>query len=146
MMTRFALQERVRAAVAADTASILRVSHDLHDDPEIRWQEHRSVDLLGDALRTHGFEVEVGVGGLETAFRATCGAGSRRVAFIAEYDALEGLGHACGHNVIAASAVGAGWALACVADALDVCVEVIGTPAEEGGGGKILMQIGRAHV
>ena len=116
---------------------LLRVSHALHADPEIRWQEHRSAEMLTSALEGLGFTVECGSGGLETAFVATTGSGPRRIAFIAEYDALEGLGHACGHNVISASAVGAGAALAPLADELGATVQVIGTPAEEGGGGKI---------
>jgi amidohydrolase len=116
---------------------LLYLSHALHADPEIRWQEHRSAELLAGALEGFGFTVERGAGGLETSFVATVGSGSRKIAFMAEYDALEGLGHACGHNIISAAAVGAGAALAPLADALGATVQVIGTPAEEGGGGKI---------
>ena len=116
---------------------LLRLSHALHADPEIRWKEHRSAEILTSALEGLGFTVKRGVGGLETAFVATTGSGPRGIAFIAEYDALEGIGHACGHNIISASAVGAGAALAPLADELGATVQVIGTPAEEGGGGKI---------
>ena len=91
--------------------------------------------MLGGA----GLTVEAGVAGLDTAFVATAGSGPLTVAICAEYDALPGIGHACGHNVIAAAAVGAGLALAPLADELGLTVKVIGTPAEEGGGGKILM-------
>ncbi|MFZ2504083.1 MAG: M20 family metallopeptidase, partial [Nocardioides sp.] len=109
----------------------------LHADPEVAWEEHRSSAAVGAALSASGFAVEAGYLGLPTAFRAVSGAGSRRVGVFAEYDALPGLGHACGHNLISAIAVGAGTALAQVADDLDLTVEVYGTPAEEGGGGKI---------
>lgn len=136
---RAALKARVAARVDELATDLVRVSHALHADPEIRWQEHRAAALLAAELESLGFRVERAAGGLATAFVATMGAGARRVGFIAEYDALEGLGHACGHNIIAASALGAGAALATVADELDVTVQVIGTPAEEGGGGKIHM-------
>ena len=86
-----------------------------------------------------GFEVERGICDLPTAFAATAGSGPFTIAICAEYDALPEIGHACGHNVIAAGAVGAGLALAPLADDLGITVRVLGTPAEEGGGGKILM-------
>jgi amidohydrolase len=91
--------------------------------------------LLSDA----GFSVTQGVAGLPTAFDARFGSGPMVVAVCAEYDALPGIGHACGHNIIAASAVGAGLGLAAVADELGITVRVLGTPAEEGGGGKVVM-------
>ncbi len=89
--------------------------------------------------RGAGFAVETGVADLPTAFVATAGTGPFTVGICAEYDALPGVGHACGHNVIAAAAVGAGLALAPLADDLGVTIKVFGTPAEEGGGGKIIM-------
>ena len=116
---------------------ILGVSHALHADPETAWDEHRSVALLTGTLEDLGMSVSRGVGGLETAFTGTFGKGSRTVAVVAEYDALAGLGHACGHNIIAAAAVGAASALIPLADHLDAIVTVVGTPAEEGGGGKV---------
>ncbi|MDQ1074928.1 amidohydrolase [Microbacterium testaceum] len=116
---------------------ILEVSHALHADPETAWHEHRSVALLIERLYGLAMSVERGAGGLDTAFVARAGRGSRTVALIAEYDALPGLGHACGHNIIAAAAVGAAAALIPLADELDATIMVIGTPAEEGGGGKI---------
>lgn len=136
---RAALAARAAAAVDEARDTLVGISRRLHANPEIRWREHASVALLAERLRESGFEVETGVADLETAFVARRGTGSRRVAFVAEYDALEGLGHACGHNLIAAAAVGAGTALAAVADELDATVLVVGTPAEEGGGGKIPM-------
>ena len=90
-------------------------------------------------LAGSGFAVTPGVAGLPTAFSAEFGSGPLVVAVCAEYDALPGIGHACGHNLIAASAVGAAIGLAGVADRLGLTVRVLGTPAEEGGGGKVLM-------
>ncbi|GGA66910.1 peptidase M20 [Pseudoclavibacter endophyticus] len=136
---RAGLKRRVAGVVAESRDELIGISRHLHANPEIRWQEHGSVTYLADRLRASGFAVEVGAGGLETAFVASRGTGARKVAFVAEYDALEGLGHACGHNIIAAAGVGAGIALASLADELDLTVIVVGTPAEEGGGGKIPM-------
>ncbi|MBB2957545.1 amidohydrolase [Pseudoclavibacter helvolus] len=134
-----ALKDEVRARVEAASARILGVSHALHAAPEVAWREHRSAELIVAALEEAGLTVETGSAGLPTAFVATAGAGPRTAAVIAEYDALAGLGHACGHNIISAAAVGAAIALAPVADELGLTVRVIGTPAEEGGGGKIVM-------
>lgn len=124
-------------AIARHRDLIIGISHALHADPETAWQEHRSAGLLAGTLEELGMEVARGVGGLGTAFVGTFGTGSRTVAVVAEYDALAGLGHACGHNIIAAAAVGAASALIPLADRLDATVVVVGTPAEEGGGGKI---------
>ncbi|MFT4008420.1 MAG: M20 family metallopeptidase [Nocardioidaceae bacterium] len=118
--------------------ALIGLAERLHADPETAWQEHRSSAAVADELAS-SFTVERGYLGLDTAFRARAGNGSRRVGVFAEYDALPGIGHACGHNLISAIAVGAGLALASVADRLDLTVEVYGTPAEEGGGGKIEM-------
>lgn len=129
----------VQARVEQLAAEILAVSHRLHADPELGWQEVRSVELLTGHLEALGFSVEHGVAGLPTAFVATKGSGPHTVGLVAEYDALPGLGHACGHNVIAAATVGAAAALAPDVDALGLTLQVIGTPAEEGGGGKVFM-------
>jgi len=118
---------------------LLTLSHKIHANPEIAWQEFESSDAVSKTLSDHGFEVVEQVAGLPTAFRAEYGSGDLTVALCAEYDALPGLGHACGHNVIASSSVGAALALASVADELKIKVVVLGTPAEEGGGGKIIM-------
>ncbi|MDQ0575209.1 amidohydrolase [Agromyces albus] len=131
------LKSRAATAIDAHRDAILAVSHALHAAPETAWQEHASATLLADTLEGLGMTVTRGAGGLETAFVSSAGTGSRTVAVVAEYDALAGLGHACGHNIIAAAAVGAASALVPLADALDATVQVIGTPAEEGGGGKI---------
>jgi amidohydrolase len=131
------LATRAAEAVSAQRDLILGVSRALHADPETAWQEHRSAALLVDTLASLGMSVATGAGGLDTAFVASSGRGSRTVAVVAEYDALAGLGHACGHNIISAAAVGSAAALVPLADQLDATVQVIGTPAEEGGGGKI---------
>jgi amidohydrolase len=132
-------REQAAATVAREAERLIALSHGVHEDAELAFEEHRSSERLVTALNAAGLRVETGVAGLETAFVATAGSGPLTVAICAEYDALPGIGHACGHNVIAASAVGAGLALAPLADDLGITVKVIGTPAEEGGGGKILM-------
>jgi hypothetical protein len=116
---------------------LIELSNSLHDDPELGWQEFRSSAAVAEVLAEHGFTVERPYLGLETAFRATYGSGEFTIGFLAEYDALPGLGHACGHNLIAAMSVGGAIGLAEAAAELGITVEVIGTPAEEGGGGKI---------
>lgn len=141
-MVATALKQRVAERVDAGLGGLLDISHRLHAHPETAWREHASAALLADALETRGFTVQRGAAGLETAFVAEHGTGTGgrpTIGLVAEYDALPGLGHACGHNVIAAAAVGAAEALAGVAAELGVAVRVVGTPAEEGGGGKIPM-------
>jgi amidohydrolase len=132
-------RESVGAAVAGAAERLVALSHGVHADAELAFEEHRSSERLVTELDAAGLRVETGVAGLDTAFVATAGSGPLTIAICAEYDALPGIGHACGHNVIAASAVGTGLALAPLADDLGLTVKVIGTPAEEGGGGKILM-------
>ncbi len=116
-----------------------RLSHRIHSHPELGYQEVQAAGWLVEFLAAQGFKVERGVAGVETAFRATLETGEGpTVAIMCEYDALPGLGHACGHNVIAAAGAGAGAGLAAVRDRLPGGrILVIGTPAEEGGGGKI---------
>jgi amidohydrolase len=118
-----------------------QLSHRIHDHPELAFQEERAHAWLGELLEKHGATVERGVGGLPTAFRATvAGTGpGPTVAIMAEYDALPGIGHACGHNVIATAGAGAGAAIAAALGRLPFPgrVQVIGTPAEEGGAGKV---------
>ena len=120
------------------------LSRRIHAHPELCFEERQAATWLSECLeRRLGASVERGVGGLPTAFRASVGRGSPKIAILAEYDALPEIGHACGHNLIAGSAVGAFLALARHAHALQGSVEIIGTPAEEGGGGKIkLLQAG----
>lgn len=111
----------------------------IHDHPELGFEEHQAAAWLAEALEGGGFRVERGAGGIPTAFRAVHPAAKPgpRVALLAEYDALPELGHACGHNLIAAIAVGAALGLAPVKKELPGALLVLGTPAEEGGGGKI---------
>lgn len=130
-------RERVLASVKANHPALVRVSEELHANPELGWQEHRAAALTADYLDANGFIVEREYLGLPTAIRALYGRGRRRVGLMAEYDALPGLGHACGHNIITAISCGAALALKEFAAERDLTVELYGTPAEEGGGGKI---------
>ena len=134
-----ALQASTAAAVDAARDELVALAHSLHAEPELAFAEYRSAAKLTDALAQHGFQVRRGVAELPTAFDATFGSGQLVIGLCAEYDALPEVGHACGHNVIAAAALGAGLALAAVADELGITVRVLGTPAEETGGGKVLM-------
>jgi amidohydrolase len=134
-----ALAGALEAEVEALAGDLVALSHDLHANPELGYAEHRSVRAVADLLARHGHDAEVGAYGVETALRARAGEGRPRVAVLAEYDALPGIGHACGHNVICATAVGAFLALARRIDDLGGSVELIGCPAEEGGGGKELI-------
>jgi amidohydrolase len=128
-----------REAVESARLDLLALSHDLHGHPETCFEERHAVAAVAAVLERAGFDVERAACGLETALVATAGTGPVRIGICAEYDALPDVGHACGHNVIAASSVGAGIGLAAVADEVGATVVVLGTPAEEGGGGKILM-------
>jgi amidohydrolase len=127
--------EAVEQSVEAVSHQLDELSHAIAADPELAYEEHRAMARCADLLEAHGFEVERGAYGLPTAFAARAGRSGQHVAVLAEYDALPGVGHACGHNIIAASAVGAGIALAELAP--DLRLTVLGTPAEEVGGGKV---------
>ncbi len=118
---------------------VTAVARRIHENPELRFEEHKAASWLVEALEgQEGIVVERGLGGLGTAFRASAGRGDGpKIAILAEYDALPEIGHACGHNLIAGGALGAFLALARHGDALPGTVQIIGTPAEEGGGGKI---------
>ncbi|WP_419992976.1 M20 family metallopeptidase [Streptomyces boninensis] len=132
-------KEAARRHVDAAADQLVALSHRIHAHPELAFEEHRASRWVADALGAAGFGVRHGCYGLPTAVEATIGSGPTHIAICAEYDALPDVGHACGHNVIAAAAVGAGIALAPLADELGLTVRVLGTPAEEGGGGKVLM-------
>lgn len=129
----------IRRGVTGRGAMLVEVSHRIHARPELAWQERFASRLLREVLADNGFEVTTGVAGLDTAFTARAGAGELVLTFCAEYDALAGIGHACGHNIIAASSLGAALVLADLAAQLGVTVQLIGTPAEESGGGKITL-------
>ena len=134
-----ALKERAAAAVRADSTHLVDLSHRIHGKPELGFEEESASRWCAEQLADAGLAVDMGVCDLPTAFVATAGSGPFVVAICAEYDALPDVGHACGHNVIASAAIGAGRALAPIADDLGITLRVLGTPAEEGGGGKILM-------
>ena len=133
---------RVTSAVDKARDDLVKISMDIHSHPELNFEEYYSSKALAEALERYGFDVERGVGGVETAFKATlkgsAGDGPT-VAFLAEYDALPGIGHGCGHNLIALSNLGAGIGAMAALDELPGRIVVLGTPAEEGGGGKIRM-------
>jgi len=118
---------------------LVALSHGVHADAEVGFEEHTSSARVADTLSAAGFDVTHGTAGMDTAVVAEYGSGPLVIGVCAEYDALPGIGHACGHNVIAAAGVGAALALAAVADDVGITVRLLGTPAEEGGGGKILM-------
>ncbi|MDQ7829900.1 MAG: M20 family metallopeptidase [Armatimonadota bacterium] len=135
------LRREVLAAVDEAAGELWALALDIHAHPEVAFQEHHAAEVLTAALARHGFRITRPVADLATAFRAEVG-GDRpgpTVAFLAEYDALPEIGHACGHNLICTMALGAGIGLRRVADRLPGRVLVLGTPAEEGGGGKVLM-------
>jgi amidohydrolase len=135
------LKLMVQAEVDARREALIEFADTIHANPEIAFEEHESAALLSRVLEDEGFSVKRGVAGLDTAFVATIGeqGGGPTIAFLAEYDALPGLGHACGHNLIGTAAVGAGLAVKAVLPGLAGTLQVIGTPAEEGGGGKATM-------
>jgi len=132
------LQDQILATIERERGALSALSRNIHQHPELRFQEHQAAGWLCAAVEAAGVQVERGVGGMPTAFRARAGKpGGPRVAILAEYDALPEIGHACGHNLIAAGALGAFLGLASVRDQLPGEVVLLGTPAEEGGGGKI---------
>ena len=133
-MEREEAKRRVAEEVERRADLLLDVSHRIHARPELLFEERFAAGLLASALG-----VEVGAYGLDTAFEARSGSSGPTVAVLCEYDALPGIGHGCGHNVIAAAGLGAGLAAASVAEEAGGTLVVLGTPAEEGGGGKVLM-------
>ncbi|MDE0117758.1 MAG: M20 family metallopeptidase [bacterium] len=138
-MTPDAAKQQMASEVDARAARLLDVSHQIHETPELCFEEHTAHDLLCSVLEDEGLEVERSAFDLDTAFVARAGRAGPHIAVICEYDALPEIGHACGHNVIAAAGLGAGLAAAALADELGGRVSIIGTPAEEGGGGKCFM-------
>jgi len=139
------LKDKVREAVEEQRQRLHEISEFLYENPELGSEEFKAAEFLTGELEKNGFEVERGILDMPTAFCATYRGRGRgpRVAVLAEYDALPGVGHGCGHNLIAASAIGAGIAASKVMDKLDGEVLVVGTPAEEGhgpsGGAKVIM-------
>jgi len=134
-----AIRQRVLDDVDRRADLLLDVSHQIHANPELCFDEHFAHGLLTDVLEREGVPVTRGAYDLPTAFDARVGTAGPQVAVVCEYDALPGIGHACGHNIIAAAGLGAGLALAPLADELGGRLAILGTPAEEGGGGKVFM-------
>jgi amidohydrolase len=136
-----ALKDRVCLELDAMRDSLGTLSRQIYENPEIGFEERKALRWVSAFLREAGFTVEPGTAGIETAFRAEVRGQKDRpnVALLAEYDALKGLGHACGHNLICSASVGAAAALHRAAPHLPGTLTVLGTPAEEGGGGKVIM-------
>ncbi|MDR7303595.1 M20 family metallopeptidase [Haloactinomyces albus] len=133
------IHDAIDSAVSSAESEVVGLSHRVHAHPELAWEEERSSQWVAAALDDLGYDVQHGICGLPTALRGRIGSGPLHIGICAEYDALPELGHACGHNMIAASAVGAAAGLARVADDAGLTVSIVGTPAEEGGGGKITL-------
>ena len=135
-----ALAASSNSTIEGSKLELFDLSKDVHAHPELNYQEYYSSNALAGFLERHNLQVERGIGGVETAFKATIpgGAGDGpTIAVLAEYDALPEIGHGCGHNLIAMAAMGAALGLQANAADLPGRIEIIGTPAEEGGGGKI---------
>ena len=126
-----------RATLEAAHPGLIELSHRIYENPELGFEEYQAAGWLADVLEAAGFAVQRGYAGMETAVIGSIGSGPLHIAICSEYDALPAVGHACGHNVICTAGLGAGLALAPLADELGLKVTVLGTPAEEGGGGKI---------
>ena len=138
------VKEAVRAEVDARADSLVELSHRIHSNPELGFEEEQASQWLCEVADEAGFAVERGLCDLPTSFRACYGSGPLHIAFVAEYDSLPGIGHACGHNLIAAISTGAALAAARVADDAGLTVTLMGTPAQENGGGKITLLDGGA--
>ena len=132
-------KQKVRDEIERLTPTLLEVSHEIHANPELNFEEHFAHEMLTGVLSDEGIDVEHGAYDMPTAFDAKVGSAGPSIAVCCEYDALPGIGHACGHNVIAAAGLGAGLAAARVAESLGGTLRILGTPAEEGGGGKEFM-------
>ena len=139
MADRDRLKKQVISEVDRRRDELIALSLKLHANPEIAFQEEKAAAWLADYLEGEGFALERGICKIATAFRASYGQGEPRVAILAEYDALPGVGHGCGHNIIGTASTAAGLAAKAVVDETGGTVLVIGTPAEEAAGGKVYM-------
>jgi amidohydrolase len=133
---------RARATLEAAHPGLIELSHRIYQNPELGYEEVRASAWLAEALEAAGFETERGYGEMPTAVVASVGTGSLHVVICSEYDALPEVGHACGHNVICTAGLGAALALAPLVDELGLRLTLLGTPAEEGGGGKLAFVAG----
>lgn len=138
-LTKAELKAEVKRLVDEQDEALIELSLKIHDNPEPGFKEEKASGWLVDFLAKNGFQIQKGIGGLPTAFKAVYGNGKPVIALFAEYDALPEIGHACGHNIIAASAVGAAVASKLIVDSYGGTVFVFGTPAEELFGGKVPM-------
>ncbi|MGI8925911.1 MAG: M20 family metallopeptidase [Tepidiformaceae bacterium] len=134
-----AAKTAAQEAIDAVSKELRGISLSIHGKPELNFEEHHASALLAGYLEQKGFQVRSGAYEMATAFEAVAGSGSPTIAVMCEYDALPGIGHACGHNLIAISGVAAGLALKAALGEGNGTVVVLGSPAEEGGGGKVFM-------
>jgi len=130
--------KEICSAIDSYREKVIALSHEIHEHPELKFREHFACDLLAGAIRELGLEVQTGIGGLDTSFRSVFGSPGPTIAILAEYDALPN-GHSCGHNLIAGAALAAGAGLVSMRQRLPGQIVLLGTPAEEGGGGKITL-------
>lgn len=130
-------KDRLSASVDARAAELDRLSLEIHARPELGFEERFASGALADLVERESIKVERGAHGIETAFVAEIGSGKPVIALCAEYDALPGVGHACGHNLMGTASAGAFLALKDALDGMNGTVKLIGTPAEEGGNGKV---------
>jgi amidohydrolase len=138
-LTKAELKSEVSRQIEEQRHNLIELSLNIHDNPELGYKEEKASGLLTEYLAKNGFNIEKGVGGFPTAFKATYGDSKPVIALLAEYDALPEIGHGCGHNIIAASSVGAAVASKSTVDNFGGAVFVFGTPAEELFGGKVPM-------
>ena len=134
-------KQTVQKRIEEIMPDLRELSDYLWHHPEYSFHEFKACKAMSELLRKYGFQVETGVGGIETSVKAVYDSGKPglNVGFVGEFDAFPGMGHACGHNLMCAIACGAGIGLKSVIDTLGGKITVLGTPAEEGGGGKITM-------
>ena len=132
-------KEKVKASLDKLIPSLEEVSDWMYENPELGFEEYKTSKHLINYIKSNGLEVKNPVGGLDTAFSSSIGTSGPLVVLCVEYDALPEIGHACGHNIIATASIGAGIALKEVVEDLNIRVKILGTPAEEGGGGKIVL-------
>ena len=132
-------KEKVKASLDKLIPSLEEVSDWMYGNPELGFEEYKTSKHLINYIKSNGLEVKNPVGGLDTAFSSSIGTSGPLVDLCVEYDALPEIGHACGHNIIATASIGAGIALKEVVEDLNIRVKILGTPAEEGGGGKIVL-------
>jgi len=134
------LSKQIDTVVERERDALAKLAKDIHQNPELPFEEHKAAGWIASLLEARGFSVERGLAGMKTALRASKGNGKGpKVAILGEYDALPGIGHACGHNIIGTAGLGAGIAAAMLAEEVGGRVVILGTPAEEGGGGKIAL-------